>query len=219
MAKGGGASESGAAGTGSGNQSLNFTPPRPTGGRKQAAGAPPRFNPADDGGNKVKKRSGETAIIDPHSKTDMIGLDMSSAGIRVLSLGLFNFGFVTELRLANNLLKTVPPGIGQLTALIHLDLSNNQIEELPKEIGWLTDLKDLFLYNNQLHDLPPEMGYLYQMENLGLDGNPISNEAILSVLHSQGPSSVIQFLRDHIICTSTSLYSSLLIHDASLDAS
>jgi hypothetical protein len=39
------------------------------------------------------------------------------------------------------------------------------------------------------------------MENLGLDGNPISNEAILSVLHSQGPSSVIQFLRDHIICT------------------
>lgn len=189
-------------GTGSGNQSAAFTPPRSSGGagRKPVAGAPPRFNAAEDPSGKAKsKRGGETAVIDPHNKTEMIGLEMNSTGIRNLSLGLFNFTFLTELRMANNLLKSIPSSIGQLVNLVHLDLSNNQIEELPKEIGWLTDLKDLFLYNNQLQDLPPEMGYLYQIDNLGLDGNPISNEAILSVLHSQGPSSVIQFLRDHII--------------------
>lgn len=199
------AAGAGSGGTASGNQSNSFTPPRPTPtGRKTGAiGAPPRFNPAEDGPGKVKKggaRSAETAVIDPHSRTEMIGLDMSQTGIRSLSTGLFNFTFISELRLSNNLLKTIPSSIGQLVNLVHLDLSNNQIDELPKEIGWLTDLKDLFLYNNQLPDLPPEMGYLYQLENLGLDGNPITNEAILSVLHSQGPSHVIPFLRDHIIC-------------------
>lgn len=198
----------GSGGTGSGNQSHSYTPPRSgPAGRKTGTSiaAPPRFNPTEDGpGGKTKKggaRSAETAVIDPHSRTEMIGLDMSQTGIRTLSTGLFNFTFITELRLANNLLKVIPSSIGQLLNLVHLDLSNNQIEDLPKEIGWLTDLKDLFLYNNQLPDLPPEMGYLYQLENLGLDGNPITNEAILSVLHSQGPSQVIPFLRDHIICT------------------
>lgn len=180
--------------------------PRPSAGRKVvgvggSGSGPPRFNPNGDDGSGKARRSGETAVIDPHNKTDMVGLDMSTTGIRCLSLGVFNFGFITELRLANNLLKVIPPAVSHLSSLVHLDLSNNQIEELPREIGWLTDLKDLFLYNNQLRDLPAEMGYLFQMENLGLDGNPISNEAVLSVLHSQGPIGVIPFLRDHIICT------------------
>lgn len=190
------------AASGKGNPSISFTPPRPAAGSRKGtvAAAPPRWNPAEEAGGKTK-RSGETATIDPHNKTEMIGLDMSTSGIRTLSPGLFNFGFLTELRLANNLLKKIPAGISGLGSLVHLDLSNNQIVELPKEIGWLTDLKDLFLYNNQLQDLPPEMGYLFQLDNLGLDGNPISNEAILTVLHSQGPLAVIPFLRDHIICT------------------
>lgn len=197
---GSGALGSAAASAPSGNLSTSYTPPRLSGnnGRKAPLGAPPRYNPEDS--NK-SRRSGETATIDPHNKTDMVGFDMSTTGIRNLSPGLFNFGFLTELRLANNLLTTIPPGIRALSSLVHLDLSNNQIDELPKEIGWLTDLKDLFLYNNQLQDLPPEMGYLFQLENLGLDGNPIGNDAILTVLHSQGPLAVVPFLRDHIICT------------------
>jgi len=205
---------SGAGGMGSGNQSQSYTPPRPAVKKSLAGtGGPPRFNPAEDGsGPKGKKkgvsgnsgamgaRSAETAVIDPHTRTAMIGLDMSQVGIRILSPGLFNFTFITELRLGNNLLKALPPSIGQLTNLLHLDLANNQIDELPKEIGWLTDLKDLLLYNNQLSDLPPEMGYLYQLETLGLDGNPITNDGLLAVLHSQGPIACISFLRDHIIC-------------------
>lgn len=163
-------------------------------------GPPPRWNPSEDGGGTAPKRSGETAVFDPHSKTTMVGFDMTGFGIKNLSMGLLNFSFITELRLANNRLKGLPAGLSQLQCLVYLDLSNNQLMELPKEIGWLTELKELLLYNNQLQDLPPEMGFLFQLESLGLDGNPISNEALLSVLHSQGPVAIIPFLRDHIIC-------------------
>lgn len=185
----------------SGNSSSPFTPPRHAAGKgPNIVGAPPRWNP-DEAGGKGSKKSGETAVFDPHNKTEMVGFDMSSLGIKNLSVGLFNFSFITELRLASNRLKSLPTGISSLHCLNFLDISNNLIAELPKEIGWLTELKELLLYNNQLQDLPPEMGFLFQLENLGLDGNPISNEALLSVLHSQGPIAIIPFLRDHMICT------------------
>lgn len=139
-----------------------------------------------------------TQTIDPNCKSELVGLDMSGFRIRNLSPGLFNYSFISELRLSNNFLMHLPAEIGRLRGLKHLDLSNNQLVELPRQIGWLTSLRELLVFNNQLQDLPAELGYLFQLETLGLDGNPISNEAILTVLHNQGPIAVVPFLRDHM---------------------
>lgn len=143
------------------------------------------------------KRDG--IIIDTTlSKTDLMGLDMSGFRIKKLPIDLFNFHFMTELRLSGNYITVIPPEIGLLRSLTSLDLSNNQLSSVPRELSKLTGLTELLLYNNQLTLLPAELGYLYQLESFGLEGNPIM-EPILSVLHSQGAIMVIPFLRDHMI--------------------
>lgn len=146
------------------------------------------------------KRDGIT-IDASIGKTDLMGLDMSGFRIKKLPIELFHFGFMMELRLANNFLTTLPSEIGLLRTLTSLDLSNNQLTVLPRELSKLTNLTELLLYNNQLTLLPSELGYLYQCQTLGIEGNPIM-EPILSILHSQGSSYVIPFLRDHMISKS-----------------
>jgi len=183
-----------------GSSSINATPDRLLMGR----GWPDDNNAGVTGSlmpSTPTKARPETAQIDPNSKSDLNGLDMSGFRTKNLPLGLFQFSFLSELRLANNFITRIPSQIGNLKNLQFLDLSNNQIGELPREFGWLTNLKELLLFNNHIQDLPAEMGFLFQLENLGLDGNPIINEAILTVLHSQGPMAIIPFLRDHMICT------------------
>ena len=64
---------------------------------------------------------------------------------------------------------------------------------------------ELLVYNNQLTLLPSELGYLYQCQTLGIEGNPIM-EPILSILHSQGSSYIIPFLRDHMISKKILVY-------------
>ena len=143
------------------------------------------------------KRDGIT-IDTSLNKSDLMGLDMSGFRIKRLPLELFRFGFLMELRLANNYLTTLPPEIGLLRTLASLDLSNNLLTVLPRELSKLTNLTELLVYNNQLTLLPAELGYLYQLQSFGLEGNPIM-EPILSVMHSQGSLMVIPFLRDQMI--------------------
>ena len=71
-------------------------------------------------------------------------------------------------------LTTLPPEIGQLTALTELNLSNNQLSILPPEIGQLITLKELDLSNNQLSSPPPEIGQLTDLKQLDLSKNQIS---------------------------------------------
>ncbi len=68
-------------------------------------------------------------------------------------------------------LKTLPPEIGQLTALTTLDLQRNQLTTLPPEIGQLTALTELQLYQNQLTTLPPEICQLKRLKILYLHDN------------------------------------------------
>jgi CCR4-NOT transcription complex subunit 6 len=132
-------------------------------------------------------------------ENDLIGLDLSSAQIRSLPLGLLNYtDFLTELRLNGNLLTSLPPQVGDLRSLVVLDLSDNHLTFLPAELGKLTNLVELLLYNNKLSTLPPEMGYLYQLESLGLEGNPW-DEPIVGVLMTQGPMAIVPFLRDNLL--------------------
>jgi Leucine-rich repeat (LRR) protein len=167
---------------------------------EEASGSP---NTSSKSSSKVvpyqtyPKRDGIT-IDTSLSKSDLVGLDMSGFRIKRLPIELFHFGFLQELRLANNLLTVLPPEIGLLGTLTSLDLSNNQLSAVPRELSKLTGLNELLLYNNQLTVLPAELGYLYQVQTFGLEGNPIM-EPILSVMHSQGSAMVIPFLRDHMI--------------------
>lgn len=134
-------------------------------------------------------------------ENELVGLDLSSARIRSLPLGLLNYtDFLTELRLNGNLLTGLPPQVGELRSLVILDLSDNHISFLPLELGKLTNLVELLLFNNKLSGLPPEIGYLYQLENLGLDGNPW-DEPVAGVLMTQGPMAVVPYLRDTLLGT------------------
>lgn len=61
---------------------------------------------------------------------------------------------VRRLDLSGLGLTTLPPEIGQLTALTRLDLSNNQLTSLPPETGRLTALTELFLHDNPALAIP-----------------------------------------------------------------
>ncbi len=80
----------------------------------------------------------------------------------------------TRLDLSGLGLTTLPPEIGQLTALTRLDLYNNHLSALPPEIGKLTALTQLNLERNRLTSLPPEIGHLTALNKLDLGSNQLS---------------------------------------------
>jgi len=75
----------------------------------------------------------------------------------------------------NQLSGSVPPEIGNLTALKELYLHDNQLTALPSEIGNLTVLRELYLYNNQLTAFPSEIGNLTALEYLALYSNQLTD--------------------------------------------
>ena len=83
-------------------------------------------------------------------------------------------GRVIELILwFNNLGGTIPPELGDLTALTRLDFSGNQLSgTIPTELGNLTALTRLDLDRNRLSGtIPPELGNLANLDALYLAGN------------------------------------------------
>ncbi|MBI5091106.1 MAG: leucine-rich repeat domain-containing protein [Candidatus Hydrogenedentes bacterium] len=81
---------------------------------------------------------------------------------------------IQRLNLNDNQLSTLPPEIGQLTALTNLNLKDNQLSSLPPEVGKLTTLTTLILTSNRLSTLPSEIGQLTALFVLDLDGNQLS---------------------------------------------
>lgn len=92
-----------------------------------------------------------------------------------------------KLDLSFNLLATLPPGIGCLTALVDLNLDSNCIVSLPEEIGKLKKLKALSLKNNQIRvdstvfsetnpqPIPATLFTDTQVIDLNLHGNKMTN--------------------------------------------
>ncbi|MDP6348139.1 MAG: leucine-rich repeat domain-containing protein, partial [Dehalococcoidia bacterium] len=56
----------------------------------------------------------------------------------------------TDLDLSYKRLRSLPPEIGNLTALTTLNLHGNKLTKLPSEIGNLTSLTRLYLSDNQV---------------------------------------------------------------------
>ena len=71
---------------------------------------------------------------------------------------------------------TIPPELGQLTALRHLVLSGNQLGgDIPEELQSLTKLRQLSLDRNQLTGtIPSELRALSELQVLQLNGNFIT---------------------------------------------
>merc|ERR1712046_143054 len=78
----------------------------------------------------------------------------------------------------NDLVGSVPPGIGELVSLKHLDLSHNSLSgEVPDEIDALTCMRKLALDHNDLVGaLPPGIGKLVSLKHLDLSHNSLSGE-------------------------------------------
>ena len=88
-----------------------------------------------------------------------------------------NSGRVIELVLwFNNLSGTIPPELGDLTALTALRLNGNNLSgSIPPELGNLTALTALNLSDNQLSGtIPPELGHLGNLDALYLAGNRLT---------------------------------------------
>lgn len=66
--------------------------------------------------------------------------------------------FFQVLILSNNLLRKLPPNIGQLQKLRVLDLEENRLDNIPNEIGRLRELQRLILQTNNLTQLPRAIG-------------------------------------------------------------
>lgn len=171
---------------------------------QQSGGYPQYQSTSSTGGGQVH--------IDPaFEQSELLGLDFTGVRLRSLPAGLFApkaFETLFELRVGGNLLTRLPPQIQQFRNLAVLDISDNQLTSVPKELGRLVNLQELLLHNNQLTTLPAELGYLYQLEVLALEGNPLQ-EPLLSLCHSQGPLSVITYLREHVLSMYRSDFSSL----------
>ncbi|MFC1508849.1 leucine-rich repeat domain-containing protein, partial [Candidatus Omnitrophota bacterium] len=93
-------------------------------------------------------------------------------------------GHVTRLNLAdNNLSKSIPSEIGNLTNLTHLNLSENQLTgSIPSEIGNLENLIGLGISGNQLTgSIPPEIGNLKKLVGLQLSGNQLTGSIPLEI--------------------------------------
>ncbi|KAL6046697.1 Malignant fibrous histiocytoma-amplified sequence 1 [Balamuthia mandrillaris] len=90
---------------------------------------------------------------------------------------------MTVLNLNYNLIKLLPPSIGQLSNLRELRFAHNHISVVPEQISQLTNLQLLDLRYNKIDYLPKSIGspQMKQLAILKLKGNaPIAKARILS---------------------------------------
>jgi internalin A len=102
-------------------------------------------------------------------------LNLSGLGLSSLPPEIGQLTALTQLHLSSNELISLPPEIGQLTALTQLVVWGNQLSSLPPTICELTALTVLDLMGNQLSSLPPAIGELTALTVLDLMGNQLSS--------------------------------------------
>jgi len=97
---------------------------------------------------------------------DWQGVTVDGETGRVVGLRLWDMG----------LTGSIPPALGQLTALTDLSLIGNQLTgAIPSSLAALTNLRFLLLSDNQLTGkIPPELSQLTKMEDLWLHGNRLT---------------------------------------------
>lgn len=135
--------------------------------------------------NNLLESISETAF---HNSTQLQVIDL--AGNKLERLGERTFqglGRLKLLNLANNLLSELPDSIferSRLRMLENVDLSNNLFEAAPlktlqRQYFFLTSVD---LSRNKLKEIPPDDSIMVNIKKLDLSFNPLTEEAIQSVL-------------------------------------
>jgi internalin A len=101
-------------------------------------------------------------------------LDLSGIGLTTLPPEIGQLSALMTLYLANNKLTTLPPEISQLSALTELILYDNPLTTLPAEIGQLRLLRRLDLARNRLRTLPETIGRCANLQGLMLEQNQLT---------------------------------------------
>ena len=104
-------------------------------------------------------------VIDEAAESGATELDLSYSS--------YTRGFAA--RPSGDRLTSLPPEIGQLTALKSLDLSRNRLAELPPDIARLTNLESLSLTSNRLTALPVGFDQLGNLQLLSLTNNLLAD--------------------------------------------
>eukprot|EP00949_MAST-11_sp_MAST-11-sp1_P004719 g4719.t1 len=118
-------------------------------------------------------------------------LDLSHRAWSSLDDVLWSWGqSLIVLNVSFNNLKTISPGIGELSLLRELDASCNHIEALPEEIGKCVRLKKLKINGNRMEILPKAIGNCKMLEEL-----IASENALLELPSSVGNLGVLRLLR------------------------
>ena len=78
---------------------------------------------------------------------------------------------LTELWLCNNMIKILPPEIGNLKNLIVLSIKGNLLESIPDEICLLEKLKRLYLNDNKIRKFPNLMESMKKLVDLDIKNN------------------------------------------------
>jgi hypothetical protein len=99
--------------------------------------------------------------------------DYSSCGLSVLIVKP-SWSTLTFLNCSNNQLTTLPPELGNLTALVEFYCSQNQLATLPPELGNLTRLTHFFCSDNKLTTLPRELGNLIALRAFSCSNNQLT---------------------------------------------
>ncbi len=122
-------------------------------------------------------------------------LRLNGLGLRTLPPELGQLTALKRLFLDGNQLTTLPE-LGQLTTLEALSLGGNQLTTLPPELGQLTALTWLYLSDNQLTTLPLELGQLTALRALYLRGNPLPAELQALADKASGGQALLAYLRE-----------------------
>ncbi|XP_043213529.1 E3 ubiquitin-protein ligase LRSAM1-like [Amphibalanus amphitrite] len=112
--------------------------------------------------------------------------------LSVLSPGIASLGRLQVLNLSNNSLKHLPPALGQLQQLRQLICHDNALRGVPEAVGQLPLLTALDLRKNQLETLPA-LRNIARMSELHVEDNESLTSPPPEVV-SQGSDAVIEFL-------------------------
>jgi hypothetical protein len=101
------------------------------------------------------------------------------------------------------IIDTLPPVVGQLTALKQCYIYTNHLTALPDEIGNLVNLEALIANYNYLTEIPASIGNLTKLKQLDLEGNFITDlpETLMSITTWQAVAGVM--LAGNQLCDTT----------------
>ncbi|XP_037877758.2 leucine-rich repeat and calponin homology domain-containing protein isoform X2 [Bombyx mori] len=105
--------------------------------------------------------------------SDTVVADLSKNRFSEVPDELTTYVYLEKLLLSQNVIKSIPDGVGGLQSLTYLDLSSNQLTELPREVCQMP-LQVLLVQDNLLTTLPKEIGKMTSLAELDASSNRLT---------------------------------------------